>query len=131
MYEGPNLRLNDTQLDFMLNDSRGEIGRHLSRIGDLILIGARAMVGVDTGRLKRALNKKHRRDTRGQYIEVGANVSHAFIHHEGTRPHVILPETGRVLRFRAGGRIVYARQIKHPGTRGRKYLTVPLSRVVR
>lgn len=37
---------------------------------------------------------------------------------EGTRPHVIRPRKKRALRFPAGGREVFARQVQHPGTKG-------------
>jgi len=131
MYDGPNLRIYDTVLDFELNSPPGMVGRHLGRIGDVILTGARAIAGTDTGRLKRSLYKHTRRDSRGLYLEVGATVPYAYMHHEGTPPHVIVPETGRVLRFKSGGRVVYARKVVNPGTRGRKYLTVPLRRAVR
>jgi hypothetical protein len=131
MYDGPNLRLDGRALDFMLDNPRGPVGQHLSRIGTVILTGARAMVGVDTGRLRRSLYKRQSRDTRGQYVQVGSNVGYAYDHHEGVAPHVIEASTGRMLRFRQGGQIVYARRVMNPGYRGRKYLTVPLRRAVR
>jgi hypothetical protein len=35
----------------------------------------------------------------------------------GTRPHEIRARRARALRFRAGGRTVFARRVMHPGTR--------------
>ena len=35
----------------------------------------------------------------------------------GTRPHLIRPRNGRVLRFTAGGAIVYTSLVHHPGTK--------------
>lgn len=37
---------------------------------------------------------------------------------EGTRPHVIRPRSKKVLRFKVGGRVVFARQVNHPGFKG-------------
>lgn len=38
---------------------------------------------------------------------------------EGTRPHPIVPRNAKVLRFPAGGRVVYTRHVNHPGTKAR------------
>lgn len=40
---------------------------------------------------------------------------------EGTRPHPIVPRNAKVLRFPAGGGIVYTKRVNHPGTKPRKY----------
>lgn len=37
-----------------------------------------------------------------------------------TRPHPIRPVRGQYLRFVIGGRVIYARAVQHPGTRGRQ-----------
>lgn len=130
-YSGPNLRLNDGVLDRMLNSPGGEVGRYLNRVGVKILVGAQAMVGIRTGNLRRSLHMRHSRDGRGQYVKVGSDLDYAYVHHEGARPHQIRATTGRMLRFRSGGRMVHVRSVNHPGFRGRKYLTVPMRRAVR
>jgi hypothetical protein len=38
---------------------------------------------------------------------------------EGTKPHPIVPRNAKVLRFPAGGRVVYTRHVNHPGTKAR------------
>ncbi len=38
---------------------------------------------------------------------------------EGTRPHPIVPRNATVLRFPAGGRVVYTKRVNHPGTKPR------------
>lgn len=40
---------------------------------------------------------------------------------QGTRPHVILPKSRKVLKFSAGGGTVFARRVNHPGTKARYY----------
>lgn len=40
----------------------------------------------------------------------------------GTRPHVIRPVRAQALRFRVGGRVVYAKIVHHPGTRANNFL---------
>lgn len=131
MYQDMRLKLDNRKLDDLLNSPTGAVGQHMRRIGLNILMGARRMVGVDTGRLRASLYMKHARRSRYQYVQVGSNLRYAYMHHEGTKPHIINPDRGRVLQFNVRGRRVYARRVVHPGTRGRKYLTIPLRRAVR
>lgn len=131
MYDGPHLRLDERALDHLLNSTTGDVGRHMRRIGVKILVGARAMVGVRSGALKRSLYMKHNRGRRSQYVQVGSNLRYAYLHHEGAKPHAIVSPSGRMLTFRSGGRVIYAKKVSHPGFRGRNYLTVPLRRAVK
>lgn len=111
------------ELDTLLNSPLGLVGRHLAAKGRKIVVAAKAQVGVDTGRLRASIHMRHLRSAAGQYIEVGSSERHALAHHEGTRPHMIVPNRARVLRFSAGGRVVYTHMVRHPGTRPNKYLT--------
>lgn len=131
MYQLGKVRFDADALDFLLDNPKGEVGKHLRKIGLEILIGAKAMVGVRTGRLRRSISMKQARRSRYQYVTVGSNVSYAYMHHEGTSPHEIHAREGRIMRFNVGGRVVYARKVNHPGTKSRKYLTVPMKRAVR
>lgn len=130
MYEPMVVNFDNRAMDQLLNSPSGDVGRHMRRIGKLILDGAKRLVGVRTGALKRSLYMRHERSARGQLITVGSNLRHALVHHEGATPHVIIAH-GRVLRFNQGGRIIYTRRVSHPGFRGRNYLTVPLRSAVR
>jgi hypothetical protein len=48
---------------------------------------------------------------------------------DGTRPHIIRPRTKRVLKFTVGGRTVFAKMVRHPGTRARPFLDRALREV--
>ncbi|MDX3237209.1 hypothetical protein PV392_16325 [Streptomyces sp. ME03-5709C] len=41
---------------------------------------------------------------------------------DGTRPHLIRPRRAKALRFEVGGRTVYAKLVRHPGTRANNFL---------
>ncbi|WP_328638359.1 hypothetical protein [Streptomyces canus] len=41
---------------------------------------------------------------------------------DGTRPHIIVPRRAKALRFEAGGGIVFAKRVRHPGTRANNFL---------
>lgn len=131
MYVAGSLRLSDRALFNLLDNPKGDVGRYMRKLGLQILAGSKAMVGVRTGNLKRSLSLRQGIRGRVQYVEVGSNVRHAYWHHEGTKPHEIRGHEGRIMRFNVGGRVVYARKVSHPGTKPRKYLTIPMRRVVK
>lgn len=58
-------------------------------------------------------------------FEVGHDLQHAphalFVHW-GTKPHVIRPKNRKALRWPAGGRFVFAREVHHPGYKGDPWL---------
>jgi hypothetical protein len=109
-------------LDRLLIQEGGPIGQYLKRKGNEILVSARARVGVRTGALRASLHMRHMRDSRGQQIWIGSNLKYALAHHEGTKPHVITPKSGKMLRFVSRGTVVYAHAVNHPGTKANKYL---------
>lgn len=127
-----NLRLYDTVLEQMLNSPSGDVGRYMRRISIEIISLAKARAPKRTGNLARSIHlRRHARWARGQYVEIGSDLSYAYYVHEGTRPHIITSGPGRMLSFRSGGRRIYAQSVNHPGFRGRKYLTEPMRLVVR
>ena len=121
-YKLANITYYEPNLDYLLNNPAGPVGRDLGRRGRKVLVAARSQVGVDTGRLKASLKSNQSRDTRGQFVMVGSKLSHALMHHEGTRPHIITPSRSQVMVFNKGGRVIYATQVRHPGTKPNRYL---------
>ena len=113
----------EPQLDVLLKQPQGAVGRSLARRGNKVLNAARAQVGVDTGRLKASLKMTHDRSIRGQFVMVGSKLNHALMHHQGTRPHIITPNRSQVMVFANKGRVIYATRVNHPGTRANRYLT--------
>lgn len=118
-----NVTIYKTELDFLLNNPSGDVGRHLAKKGRLITTAAKAQVGVRTGALRSSIHMRHLRDSRGQFIKIGSNLNYALLHHEGSRPHVITANRARVLRFVSKGRVVFAHAVMHPGTKANRYLT--------
>ncbi len=118
-----NINLSKSQLDYLLNNPAGPVGRSLARRGRKVLAAARGQVGVDTGRLKKSLRMTHERSSRGQFVRVGSQLNYALLHHEGSRPHIITPTRSQVMVFNKGARVIYATSVRHPGTRANRYLT--------
>jgi hypothetical protein len=61
---------------------------------------------------------------RDKSIKVISTNVHSILVHNGSRRHPIRPRrAGGWLRFEVGGRVVFAREVNHPGYRGDPFLT--------
>lgn len=96
----------------------------------MVVNRAKVLAPVDTGRLRASI-RTERRSFLGFRLRwtIGSDVDYAGYVHDGTAPHVIRPKTKSVLRFKVGGRWVYAKQVNHPGTRARPFLDRALREV--
>lgn len=56
------------------------------------------------------------------YISLSDRVPYAVYVHEGTRAHTITPRNKQVLRFVSRGEFVFAKRVRHPGTRRDPFL---------
>lgn len=75
-------------------------------------------VPVDTGKLR-------------QHIEVSIHPmsgtitplqKYALTVHEGTKPHTILPKNKPFLAFKSKGKWIYAKKVRHPGTKANPFM---------
>lgn len=110
-------------LDRYLNMPNGQVGKYLSKRGRMIERAAKRQVGVRTGALRASIHMRHLRDSRGQYIMVGSDLSYALLHHQGSRPHTIAATKGQMLKFTSRGNLVFAHVVQHPGSKANRYLT--------
>lgn len=110
--------------NFLLNSPSGAVGRDLARRAFLVKNAAQAQVGVKTGALKASIRVWHERDpVYGQALRIGSRLNYAYMHHEGTKPHVILPVRAPSLVFTRRGRLIVTDRVNHPGTKPNRYLT--------
>lgn len=92
---------------------------------------ARIQVGKDTRQLYRSISYRVNLGSRGGVTgTVVADNKIALLHHEGSVPHIIAARKAKSLRFKSRGKIVYAKVVRHPGTRPNRYLTDSLRKVV-
>lgn len=102
------------------------------RVGSVskeVLIGARAMAPVRTGRLRGSLSITKQSYPLRVTHRVGSRVNYSALVHSGARAHPIRPRSpnGRlVFYWKKVGRVVKTRHVNHPGFTGVKYLTTPL-----
>lgn len=95
-------------------------------VGNRVLTEASVRCNVDTGTLRASLYLSM--ETLG--FKVGSTLPYAIYVHEGTRPHVIRPNTARALRFEGAGGVVFAKKVNHPGYRGNPFIREAMEAVV-
>jgi hypothetical protein len=121
---------NEAGIKKMTRSPDGEVGRHLAKLGAKLTLLAKAQAGVDTGALKQSIHYRLVQTSGGLAAQVGSDNRVALMHHQGTRPHIIVPRRAQTLRFYSHGRIVYSKLVHHPGTKPNRYLTDNLRRVI-
>jgi hypothetical protein len=117
------VKINQIKLRRILNAPTGEIGRLMRGRAEKARMHARAQVGKRSGALAMSIYIDQSRYAGGQKLSIGSNLRYAAFVHEGTRPHMIVPRGGEILRFTQKGRVVYSRAVMHPGTRPNRFLT--------
>ncbi|GAS98799.1 Gp22 [Mycolicibacterium canariasense] len=102
----------------------GHARRRMARLQRRTATQAKQDVPVKTGNLGRTIGEGDIRTVGPRTVtgSVHATADYALYVHEGTRPHVIRPRNAAVLRFEVGGRTVFARLVRHPGTKARPFL---------
>lgn len=101
----------------------GMVGRYLDKVGARLEKLAKTQVGKDTRELMKSINHKVMLKYRGLTVTVGSMNKIALLHHQGSRPHIIAARKAKTLRFYSRGRIVYAKVVRHPGTKPNRYLS--------
>lgn len=111
------------ELDYLLKNRAGAVGRDLERRAMKVMWAAKAQAGLRTGALRLSIHMNHERTPIGQKFLIGSPLSYALMHHEGTKPHVIVAKPPKMLKFVSKGKVVYTDIVLHPGTRPNRYLT--------
>jgi hypothetical protein len=94
--------------------------RFLRLIGDSTVILLKQVTPVDSGEL--AESWRVTKQGKG-YVEVGTDlIGQVEDLEHGTKPHIIRPTRGDVLRFEVGGQEVFTTEVRHPGTTPNPFL---------
>jgi hypothetical protein len=107
------------------------IGSYIKRRAMLLEQLAKQQVGKKSRRLQQSINHTMYYGAGGFIASIGSDNKIARLHHDGTKPHIIVPKSAKTLRFNSHGKIVYAKVVHHPGTKPNKYLTDNLRKVIR
>lgn len=119
-------QLDITQLAIDLNQAGEMAGRSLDDVmlfvANSMVQDMQAIVPVDTGNLKSAI--KVTKEGEGRY-RVGPDLTqapYAWYVEFGTKPHIIKAKPGKSLKFQKDGKTIYAKQVRHPGTKAQPYV---------
>lgn len=83
-------------------------------------------VPVKTGRLRASINSEISQDM----STTGTHTGYGLFVDQPTQAHFIRPVIGQFLRFMIDGRMVYARQVYHPGTKGNFFIQRTMNIIV-
>lgn len=122
-YRVSDLVLYQPEFEDMINAEKGLVGRYVRRRGRAIVSAAKRQAHRRTGALRSSIHMVHTRHKYGHKLWIGSKLTYAYLHHEGSKPHLIVPHKAEVLRFTKGSRIIYSRAVMHPGTRPNRYLS--------
>jgi hypothetical protein len=106
----------------VLRSPGGPVAKHLLRLGNLTQRYAREQAGKRTGRLAASIKVQLTAKATGLAVKVGSDNKIAYLHHEGSRPHIIRAKNVAYLRFYSHGKLRFAKSVRHPGTRANPYL---------
>lgn len=96
-------------------------------VGPAMVTEMRAEAPVRSGKLRDAI----RSINEPMKVRVGPfGVEYNQFVVEGTKAHEIKPKNASVLAFKIGGRTVYAKSVKHPGTAANPYMTISSKKVM-
>lgn len=95
----------------------------VNQLGRRVTNSAKQRTPVNTGNLRNSIRQEPVKVEGARVsFSVVADADYASFVHDGTRPHVITPKSAKVLAFRAGGTMVFASRVNHPGTKARPFL---------
>lgn len=72
-----------------------------------------------TGDLRRSITRRVEGPQKGIIF---TDVKYAPYVEFGTKPHVITPKNKKMLAFKSGGRLIFAKKVNHPGTKAYNYM---------
>ncbi len=131
---GGRMVINPVELAAWMRSPSGPVVRELLRMGDVVKEGAQRRVGVSTpppqgprssrrpGTLRDSIVKRLVTTGGEPTVMVGSEDDIAAFHHEGTDPHVIRGNPLLVFWSAKAGRVIYTRQVNHPGTKPNRFL---------
>jgi len=114
--------------------NRAFLTRNVNAISGQLLLTAKAMAPVKTGRLRNAIKPSPTRFTGASKVEGGIEIDKAEVPYAGyvrwgTRPHVIRARRAKALRFEIQGREIFAKSVHHPGTKPNYFMERAVSKV--
>lgn len=112
----------------------GALNRGLRNLGRIVTPMLQEATPRRTGKLRSSTRFRIRGRAEDQTLEILQTAKtptgefYGRFVRVGTRPHTIRPVRAQALRFEINGRIVFAKRVRHPGTRPNPYARETLRR---
>lgn len=100
-------------------DIRRAVMSEMDRTADDVKERMRQLAPVDTGHLRDSIAVVKMGD---RYHIGPVNVPYAAAQEYGAKPHVIVASPGKLLAFPINGKMVYTKQVNHPGNKPHPYV---------
>lgn len=121
------LNVSIPDLNQVLNQIENHMDARLNGIKRVIVESAATIEGTaislapeDEGNLKNSINTDI--SNSGLTANVSASAEYAPHVEFGTDPHVIRAQPGRTLAFEVDGKMVFRKQVNHPGTKAQPFM---------
>lgn len=117
--------INAGKLEALLLAPEGMAWKKVIDLGRKVTNRAKVLAPVDTGTLRNSIasDPVPKREGTRLTINVQATANYAYHVNNGTTPHVIRPKNKKALRFSVGGKIVFSKWARHPGSKARPFMT--------
>lgn len=120
-------KLNPSALNNVLRGPQGDVARMLRGLGTRVVHTAESIadaeLDVQTSQYHNGFRFDLMHGGRGVFLRVANNSKVAAFVEFGTRPHIIVPRKAMVLSWAGdAGQQVFARMVRHPGTRAYRVL---------
>lgn len=100
-----------------------EGARLVMNLQSRVVNSAKQRAPVDTGNMRNSIRQEPVQVSGSRVTGVVLSAAdYSMYVHEGTRPHIIRPRVAKALAFTIGGRQVFAKSVRHPGTKARPFL---------
>jgi hypothetical protein len=116
---GIRININDAAVARMLNGPSGPVAWNLEQRGKRVGRRARQLA---PGSMKRKIKV----NMESGHVRIECTHPATLYVIKGTRPHMIRPSTKKALKFKIGGRTVFARVVNHPGNKPNNFLLAAL-----
>lgn len=88
-------------------------------LGLTAVANQKELAPVLTGNLRRTIHLASSSNTEAVTV---ASARYAPAVEKGSRPHIIRPRRRKVLKFSAGGRVVFTKIVRHPGSKPQPFM---------
>lgn len=117
------------RVNHLLRSPGGLVRPYIEDKAKQVVALSKLQVGVRTGALRSSISYTMGPVGAEASAKVKASDWKALLHHEGSKPHTIR-SINKTLQVPGAGKVIYRKEVRHPGTRPNRYLTDSLKTAI-